>query len=286
MCSQDVGVEKPGAAIFERAYKEAQFWMGPLEKDEILHIGDSVEGDYCGAKAFGFQALHLDRSDNARVTVYQDWLQAPDYPGKSERDILENTVKDLSEVRAMLQRPPTAAAAAAAEPAPYISAAKRDAMKKREWEKNNLNGGQGALDAAMAKMAAAAQTSKPAPAPTAPPPRAGGAGGARGDIGAYDDRNEVDKTTMEGHVTKVGQKISEHMDVVRGELIDTATAESDVTEDVWQAEYIKAFGVPPPMEKLYDDETRSMAGWYDGDIDRQAEIQRAKAQVCPVLGLC
>ena len=31
------------------------------------------KADYCGARAFGFQALHLDRSDNARVTVYQDW---------------------------------------------------------------------------------------------------------------------------------------------------------------------------------------------------------------------
>jgi FMN phosphatase YigB (HAD superfamily) len=40
-----VGVEKPGREIFERAYEEAQFWMGPLEKDEILHIGDSLEAD-------------------------------------------------------------------------------------------------------------------------------------------------------------------------------------------------------------------------------------------------
>lgn len=154
-------------------------------------------------------------------------------------------------------------------------------MKKREWEKKNLNGGQGALDVAMAGMAPTPATSTPGPAPTPTPrpPMSGRASGASGDIGAYDDKNEVDRTTMEGHVTKVGEKISEHMDVVRGELIDTATAESDMTEDVWQAEYIKAFGVPPPMEKLYDDETRSMAGWYDGDIDRQAEIQRAKDQV-------
>ena len=43
VCSQDVGVEKPGREIFERAYEEAQFWFGPLEKDEILHIGDSLE---------------------------------------------------------------------------------------------------------------------------------------------------------------------------------------------------------------------------------------------------
>ena len=50
------------------------------------------------------QALHLDRSSNARVTVYQDWLEAPEYPAKSEADILAHTVKDLSEVRALLER--------------------------------------------------------------------------------------------------------------------------------------------------------------------------------------
>ena len=49
------------------------------------------------------QALHLDRSSNARVTVYQDWLEAPEYPAKSEADILAHTVKDLSEVRALLE---------------------------------------------------------------------------------------------------------------------------------------------------------------------------------------
>jgi REG-2-like HAD superfamily hydrolase len=106
VCSQDAGCEKPAEGIFQRAYEEAQFWLGPLERDEILHVGDSLEADYCGARAFGFQALHLDRSGNERVTVYQDWLTAPDYPGKSEEDIRENTVKDLSQVRALLMQPP------------------------------------------------------------------------------------------------------------------------------------------------------------------------------------
>ena len=68
---------------------------------------------------------------------------------------------------------------------------------------------------------------------------------------------------------------------MRGELIDTATAESDVTEEVWQAEYIREFGVPPPKEKLYDDETRAMSGWYAGEVDRQEQLQRAKES-----GLC
>jgi len=96
--------------------------------------------------------------------------------------------------------------------------------------------------------------------------------------GQYHDSNEVDRTTMEGQVTKVGEKISFNSDVVRGELIDCATVESDVTEAAWQAEYIKAFGVPPPMEKLYDDETQAQMGWYDGEIDRDAELAKAKEQ--------
>ncbi len=32
------------------------------------------------------------------MTQYQDWLAAPDYPGKSEADISQGTVKDLIEV--------------------------------------------------------------------------------------------------------------------------------------------------------------------------------------------
>ena len=77
-----MGVEKPGKEIFDTAFEAAQFWSPGIQRHEILHIGDSLESDYCGARAAGFQALLLDRSDNPRVTQYQDWLDAPDYPGK------------------------------------------------------------------------------------------------------------------------------------------------------------------------------------------------------------
>jgi len=232
VCSQDVGIEKPGAGIFERAYQEAQFWMGPLEKDEILHIGDSFEADYCGARAFGFQALYLDRSQNARVTVYQDWLTAPEYPGKSEEDIKQNTVTDLAQVRLLLQPPLATNRANSAAAAVAVSVAVNTAASSAEQE-----------------------------------------------TGAYDDSNEVDRTTIQGHVTQTGEQISALLpDVVRGELIETATDESDVTEEAWQAEYIRAFGVPPPMEKLYDDETRAQQGWFEGEVDRDRETERAKSQ--------
>jgi HAD superfamily hydrolase (TIGR01549 family) len=103
LCSQDIGVEKPSKEIFDRTYERALFWTPDLKREEILHIGDSMEADFCGAKAAGFQALLLDRSDNPRVTVYQDWLEAPSYPGKSEGDIALGTVKNLLSIIPLLE---------------------------------------------------------------------------------------------------------------------------------------------------------------------------------------
>ena len=101
-CSQSVGAEKPSPQIFDDAFRQAKFWLPDLEKDSILHIGDSYTNDYCGAKAYGFQALLLDRSDNPAVTQYQDWLEAPDYPGKSGDDLEANTITNLEEVASLL----------------------------------------------------------------------------------------------------------------------------------------------------------------------------------------
>lgn len=97
-CSEEVGNEKPSTEIFDDAFQKAKFWIPDLEKDQILHIGDSLACDFCGAKAYGFDALLLDRSDNPRVTAYQDWIEAPDYPGKSEEDVQENTITNLMQV--------------------------------------------------------------------------------------------------------------------------------------------------------------------------------------------
>jgi FMN phosphatase YigB (HAD superfamily) len=52
-----------------------------LQRSQVLHIGDSFEADFCGARAAGFQALYLDRSGDPRVTTYSDY-SAVDYPGK------------------------------------------------------------------------------------------------------------------------------------------------------------------------------------------------------------
>lgn len=59
-----------------------------LRADQGAHV---LVQDECGTHHVFYvlpQALHLDRSKNARVTVYQDWLTAPEYPGKTEADIL------------------------------------------------------------------------------------------------------------------------------------------------------------------------------------------------------
>jgi len=97
--SQEVGQEKPHPDIFEATYEQAKFWAGPdLQRCEILHIGDSLEADFCGARSAGFQALLLDRSDTPKVNKYQDWLQVLDYPGKSPEDIDRHTVTDFHQV--------------------------------------------------------------------------------------------------------------------------------------------------------------------------------------------
>ena len=71
------------------------------------HIGDSYAADYCGAKRFGFQALLLDRSDNPSVVAYQDWLEAPDYEGKTVEEVQGNTITSLDVVASMLRAPKT-----------------------------------------------------------------------------------------------------------------------------------------------------------------------------------
>ena len=101
-CSQDVKSEKPSLDIFQSSYESAKFWIPDLQKDEVLHIGDSYACDYCGARRFGFQALLLDRSDNPNINAYQDWLEAPDYEGKSLDDVQMNTVQSLTEVTKLL----------------------------------------------------------------------------------------------------------------------------------------------------------------------------------------
>mmetsp|Transcript_31603 Transcript_31603/g.52787 ORF Transcript_31603/g.52787 Transcript_31603/m.52787 type:complete len:337 (+) Transcript_31603:49-1059(+) len=114
VCCRDIGYEKPDVHIFDAALNRAQYWAveetsysnsrcfedavdetpKALKREEILHIGDNF--------AAGFQALFLDRSGNKKVTAYQDWLTAPDYPGKCEEDVQQCTVQSLKDVKELL----------------------------------------------------------------------------------------------------------------------------------------------------------------------------------------
>ena len=55
--SYAVGAEKPDALIFDAAVAAA----GAPRRDRILHVGDSLEEDFEGARAAGLRALHLVR---------------------------------------------------------------------------------------------------------------------------------------------------------------------------------------------------------------------------------
>jgi putative hydrolase of the HAD superfamily len=55
--SCEVAFAKPSPVIFEQAVAR----LG-LKPESILHVGDSLEMDYQGARNVGFQALHLNRS--------------------------------------------------------------------------------------------------------------------------------------------------------------------------------------------------------------------------------
>ena len=61
VCSGEAGAAKPDGAIFARALAA----LG-VEASEALHVGDSREADYEGARAAGIEALLVDRGTTAR----------------------------------------------------------------------------------------------------------------------------------------------------------------------------------------------------------------------------
>lgn len=101
----EIGAEKPDPRIFQAALDRASFWCGQdLQPNNVLHVGDNLQCDFIGARSFGFQALHLDRSANPAVIPYNDWVEGGDYPGKSEDDIRRATITNLSEILAYIDK--------------------------------------------------------------------------------------------------------------------------------------------------------------------------------------
>lgn len=116
LCSHDIGYEKPSRNIFDSAHERVNHSFllsnsyqsnGDVEivkKEEILHIGDSFEEDFCGARAAGFQALYLDRDLTANEVNEIKKLdnRGISYPGRSDSDIERHRINSLRQVIHML----------------------------------------------------------------------------------------------------------------------------------------------------------------------------------------
>jgi putative hydrolase of the HAD superfamily len=64
--SDEIGVRKPDPRVFEYAKNILK-----LEKENIVHVGDSVRLDFMGAKSYGFNAvLYAKGKDNPEVKPY------------------------------------------------------------------------------------------------------------------------------------------------------------------------------------------------------------------------
>jgi putative hydrolase of the HAD superfamily len=62
--SAEVGVGKPGRAIFERALA-----IAGVEPGEAVHVGDSLENDVAGARAAGIRPVLVTREGGAPAGV-------------------------------------------------------------------------------------------------------------------------------------------------------------------------------------------------------------------------
>jgi REG-2-like HAD superfamily hydrolase len=100
--ARDIGNEKPSFEIFDEAYKKAKFFNENLKKDEILHIGDEINSDFCGAKSYGFQALFINR--NKTDFDEEVWLKSKNYDGKCKEDLQACSVDNLIELKNLLKK--------------------------------------------------------------------------------------------------------------------------------------------------------------------------------------
>jgi HAD superfamily hydrolase (TIGR01549 family) len=62
--SEEAGVEKPNPRIFEYALVNNN-----LEKEEVIHVGDSVISDYYGAELAGIMPVLIDRNRKIRKNI-------------------------------------------------------------------------------------------------------------------------------------------------------------------------------------------------------------------------
>jgi len=60
--SDEIGFVKPNKNSFNKIIKEFN-----VKKEEVVHIGDSVEKDIIGAKDFGINYIHFSRKNNEKI---------------------------------------------------------------------------------------------------------------------------------------------------------------------------------------------------------------------------
>lgn len=107
--AQGFGGFKPDQPIFYDALRQSEFWHAEMTGDvagiaphceilpeEVLHIGDSLEADFRGARACGFQAALLARS---RSVQFNDWLVAPEAGSTSQQELQRHTYHSLADLR-------------------------------------------------------------------------------------------------------------------------------------------------------------------------------------------
>lgn len=97
---KDVGVMKPNPILWEYVFKTVQSRIPNIKRNEILHIGDDVISDYCGARSAGFQALHLQRDiDSVDISSILRTFQAgPHYDGKNDDDFNRHTIASFDDI--------------------------------------------------------------------------------------------------------------------------------------------------------------------------------------------
>jgi FMN phosphatase YigB (HAD superfamily) len=67
--SDIVGYSKPSNEIFDKFYNTLINYVIPCEEHEVLHIGDSYECDYVGAKKYGFDAKLIETPQHILDTI-------------------------------------------------------------------------------------------------------------------------------------------------------------------------------------------------------------------------
>ena len=60
--SEDLGVEKPNVLFFEKVFES----IGPVDKSEVIIVGDSLTSDICGGNNVGIKTCWYNPS---RVSV-------------------------------------------------------------------------------------------------------------------------------------------------------------------------------------------------------------------------